>query len=93
MGDVRFYNKYSVTNDGVKLFSTHSTPNADWTSHWLANDTPFIYNIALIKKRMDPSFYLLLVDFDHPDALDSRMRMQQCLLFPQWHLVVNYLDI
>lgn len=48
----------------------------------VANDTAFIYNIALIKKWMDSSFDLLLVDFRHADALGGRMRLQLSILFP-----------
>lgn len=74
---------------GSSYFTTHSTQNADWTRHWLANGTAFIYNMSLIKKWMDLSFDMLPVDSGHPDALDSRMSSQLSLLFPQWHPVVN----
>lgn len=49
----------STTNTGVKLFPIHSIPDTDWIRHWLANGIAFLYNIALIKKWIAPSFDLL----------------------------------
>lgn len=92
--DLQIHNAkyYIITNDGVILFPIHSTPNADWSSHWSANDKPFIYDIVLIKKWMNPSFDQLKVHSCHPDALNSKLRLRLPLLVPQWHPVVNYRD-
>lgn len=89
---VGFRNKYIVSNDGVKLFPTRLTPNADWTRHQHTNDTASIYNVDSIKKWMDPSFDLLAVDLGHTYAPGSKIRLQLPLLFPQWHPVVNHLN-
>jgi len=71
---------------------TRPTPNADWTKHWHANGTALLTNTAFIKKERESSFDFLLAESGHPNALDSRMRLQLLPLFPQWHPVVNHID-
>lgn len=43
-----------------------------------------------LKSEWTPALICRAVDFGHPDALNSKIRLQ--LLFPQWHPVVNYLN-